>query len=437
MAKSRLISYQELMARYYPDDERAARVVTFQVTEACNLSCSYCYQTCKSSKRMSFNTAKRLMDYLLSDQSDYINTKNTLAVILDFIGGEPLLEIDLIDQICDYWLARCIELEHPWAYHYQISMCSNGVLYFDERVQAFLCKHHGHVGFSISIDGDERLHDSCRVFPDGSGSYGIASRAAEHYMENFGELGSKITICPENLPYLSQAIQYFVNMGYRDINANCVFENVWDISHARLFYHQMKRLADYLLDGDLYKEVDCSLLHERFFRAIDPDNNQNWCGGTGAMLACDPDGNLYPCLRYMPSSLGGQQEPYIIGTVDTGIGDTACHRDCIACLNAVTRRSQSTDECFGCPIAAGCAWCSAYNYQVFGTPDKRATFICDMHKARALANVYYWNRVYQKRGEAKVMENHCPREWALEIITREELKMLDVLVEQNRKELQR
>ena len=89
MAKSRLISYQELMARYYPDDERAARVVTFQVTEACNLSCSYCYQTCKSSKRMSFDTAKRLVDYLLSDQSDYINTKNTLAVILDFIGGEP------------------------------------------------------------------------------------------------------------------------------------------------------------------------------------------------------------------------------------------------------------------------------------------------------------------------------------------------------------
>lgn len=435
MAKTKLRPYQDLMQICYPGDSRVTRTVTFQVTEACNLACTYCYQNCKSNKRMSFETAKKFVDYLLLDESDYINMANTKAVVLDFIGGEPLLEVDLIDRICDYWLAQCIELHHPWATRYHLSICSNGVLYFDERVQALLRKHRQNLGLAISIDGDERLHDSCRVFPDGRGSYEIAAKAAEHYMENFGELGSKITICPANLPYLSQAVQHFIDVGYKEINANCVFEDIWNTSHARLLYQQMRQLADYLLDNSLYDEIYCSLFEEHFFAPLPETENNNWCGGTGAMLACDPDGNLYPCLRYMPSSLGGQQEPYIIGTVDTGIGDTACHRDCIACLNAVTRRSQSTDECFGCPIAAGCAWCSAYNYQVFGTPDKRATFICDMHKARALANVYYWNRVYQKRGEAKVMENHCPREWALEIITREELKMLDVLVEQNRKEL--
>lgn len=432
---ARVIAYQDIMGIFYPDDKRITRTITFQVTEACNLQCTYCYQICKSNKRMDLAVAKKFVDYLLSDKSDYVNSGNTKAIILDFIGGEPLLEIDLIDAICDYWLSRCIELHHPWATQYMISACSNGVLYFDEKVQAFIKKHKGHLSLSISIDGDKALHDKCRIFPDGTGSYDAASSAAKHYMENFGQLGSKITICPENLPYLSQAVQHFIDLGYRDINANCVFENVWNISHARLLYYQMKQLADYLLDSNLYDEVECSLFQASFFHPLSPEENQNWCGGTGAMLACDPDGNLYPCLRYMPSSLGGQQEPYIIGTVDTGIGDTACRRDCIACLNAVTRRSQSTDECFGCPIAAGCAWCSAYNYQVFGTPDKRATFICDMHKARALANVYYWNRVYQKRGEAKVMENHCPREWALEIITREELKMLDILVEQNRKEM--
>ncbi len=430
-------SYQDFVDMLYPTDKRSTRSVTLQVTEACNLQCTYCYQTHKSNKRMSFETAKKFVDYLLSDKSDYINTGNTKAITLDFIGGEPLLEIDLIDRICDYWLERCIELRHPWAVNHMFSMCSNGVLYFDERVQAFLRKHQGRVSFSISIDGDKTLHDQCRVFPDGSGSYDIAAAAAEHYMEHYGELGSKITICPENLPYLAKAVQHFIGMGYWEISANCVFEDVWSTKDARLLYRQMRELADYLLEHRLYDRVDCTLFRERFFHPLDAEDNQNWCGGTGAMLACDPDGNLYPCLRYMPSSLGGQQEPYIIGTVDTGIGDTACHRDCIACLNAVTRRSQSTDECFSCPIAAGCAWCSAYNYQVFGTPDKRATFICDMHKARALANVYYWNRVYQKRGEAKVMENHCPREWALEIITREELKMLDVLVEQNRKEMEK
>jgi len=421
------------MGFFYPDDTRATRVITFQVTEACNLQCTYCYQTCKSGKRMSLETAKKFVDYLLSDEGDYINTGNTKAIVLDFIGGEPLLEIDLIDRICDYWLERCIELHHPWGCNYQLSICSNGVLYFDEQVQTFLRKHRGKVGFAISIDGDKALHDRCRVFPDGSGSYDIAAAAAQHYMAHYGVLGSKITICPENLPYLSQAIQHFIDMDYRDIAANCVFEDVWSIKDARLLYQQMKELADFLVDTRLYSEVDCSLFSERFFRPLPEEENQNWCGGTGAMLACDPDGNLYPCLRYMPSSLGGKREPYIIGTVDTGVGATGCQRDCIACLNAVTRRSQSTDECFTCPIAAGCAWCSAYNYQVFGTPDKRATYICDMHKARALANVYYYNKLYQARGEAKVMENYCPREWALEIVTREELGMLQALVEQNRR----
>lgn len=75
------------------------------------------------------------------------------------------------------------------------------------------------------------------------------------------------------------------------------------------------------------------------------------------MLACSPDGILYPCLRYMPSSVGQDREEYVtIGTVETGIDQTVLND-----MRQVTRRSQSTDECFYCPIAQGCAWCSAYN----------------------------------------------------------------------------
>lgn len=77
------------------------------------------------------------------------------------------------------------------------------------------------------------------------------------------------------------------------------------------------------------------------------------CGGTGLMLACDPDGKLYPCLRYMPSSVGRDRDDYVtMGTVETGID-----REKLADMQKVTRRSQSTDECFYCPIAKGCAWC--------------------------------------------------------------------------------
>lgn len=142
------------------------------------------------------------------------------------------------------------------------------------------------------------------------------------------------------------------------------------------------------------------------------------------MLAVDPAGIIYPCLRYMESSLGNQQEPYSIGDVDSGICQTECDRCRVECLKKIDRRTQSTDECFNCPIAEGCSWCTAYNYQIFGTPDARATYICIMHKARALANAYFWNRYYKKNKINKRMKLYIPKEWALEIITEKEWNLL-------------
>ena len=149
------------------------------------------------------------------------------------------------------------------------------------------------------------------------------------------------------------------------------------------------------------------------------------------MLSMDPDGYLYPCIRYMESSLGTEVKPLRIGHVDIGIAQTECDKKCVDCLNAIDRRTQSTDECFYCPIAAGCSWCSAYNYQENGTPDKRVTYSCDMHKARALANVYFWNIYYLKHNPNKVFEMMCPKEWALEIIDEDEYSMLCKLAERN------
>lgn len=142
------------------------------------------------------------------------------------------------------------------------------------------------------------------------------------------------------------------------------------------------------------------------------------------MLAVDPAGIIYPCLRYMESSLGNQQEPYSIGDVDHGICQTECDRCRVERLKKIDRRTQSTDECFNCTIAEGCSWCTAYNYQIFGTPDARATYICIMHKARALANAYFWNRYYRKNKINKRMKLYIPKEWALDIITEKEWNLL-------------
>ena len=199
--------------------------------------------------------------------------------------------------------------------------------------------------------------------------------------------------------------------------------------HATVLYDQLKKLADYILEHNLDMENDyyISLFEENFFHPKQPDDLENWCGGNGVMLAVDPDGIIYPCLRYMESSLAGQQEPYSIGDVNTGICQCECHKCRVECLKKINRRTQSTDECFNCPVAEGCSWCTAYNYQVFGTPDARATYICNMHKARALGNIYFWNNYYKKHGIDKHMENHVPEKWALDIITQAEWNMLNRL----------
>ena len=97
------MQYNEFINKLYFNNNigiKQTRNITFVVTENCNLKCTYCYETHKTHKNMSFNTAKRIVDYLfeLYDQNNktaFIN-KNTTALELEFIGGEPLLEIDLI-----------------------------------------------------------------------------------------------------------------------------------------------------------------------------------------------------------------------------------------------------------------------------------------------------------------------------------------------------
>ena len=148
------------------------------------------------------------------------------------------------------------------------------------------------------------------------------------------------------------------------------------------------------------------------------------------MLAFDPNGVAYPCLRYMPSSLGKDIPPITIGNLKDGILQTDKDKKTKHFLDSITRKSQSTPNCFYCPIASGCAWCSAWNYQENGTPDCRSINICNMHKARSLANVYFWNKYYIKNKINEIFYMHLPKEECLNFIDENEYNMLVNLIEQ-------
>lgn len=438
MKKKNDISYNDFISNLYWDcehplgeTENLTRNVTFQVTDDCPMSCSYCYQVHKGHRKMSKEVAKQGVDLLFhmyeENNSPFINRK-TKAIILDFIGGEPLMAIDIIDYICTYFVQKCLELDHPWLYTWRASMTSNGALYFEPKVQEFLHKFKGFISFSITLDGPKEIHDSCRVYHDGRGNFDDAYAAMKHFNSHYyEELGTKVTIAPENIKDLNKIVDFFINEGMLTINANCVYEAKWTEKEAQILYHEMKVMADKLLICEKQgKDVTVSLFTEILGRPMLSYDNSNWCGGTGAMLAFDPDGIAYPCLRYMKSSLGDDAPPIVIGSVD-GIFETEEHKNIKEYLDSITRKSQSTDECFYCPIAQGCAWCSAWNYQETGSVNKRSTNICIMHKARVLANVYYWNKKYIMEEREKRMPIYLPREEALKIIDADEYDKLLLL----------
>ncbi|WP_055667269.1 radical SAM peptide maturase, CXXX-repeat target family [Desnuesiella massiliensis] len=429
--------YQDMIGRLYKllyikNEDKLAKTITFQVTDDCQLRCKYCYQQNKGKNRMSFETGKKLIDLLFDSQSlntEYINSDKNPGIVLEFIGGEPLLEIELIDNLVEYFKFKAISLKHIWAKTYMISLISNGVNYFQPKVQEFIKKNLNKLSFSLSIDGNKQLHDSCRVFPNGEGSYEIVIKAFQHFKENYGNIGTKMTLSPENVQHTFDAVINLINIGYKDIFSNCVFEKGWNVQHSKIFYNELKKISDYIIENELYSKIYLSLFETNISMPMSNEDNENWCGGTGNMLACSPNGNLYPCLRYMESSLGTGVPPIVIGDVDNGIAYNETQKCKICELKCITRKSQSTVECFNCPIAKGCAWCSAYNYQIFGTVSKRATFICIMHKARTLANIYHWNRLFRKHNIDNRFEMHIPKEWALEIISNEEYEMLKELAQ--------
>ena len=409
-------SYNDAIAKAYPElfiekeqdkigcgNDRTVFVhsFTFQTSERCSLNCTYCYQFNKSGMRMKFETAKKFIDNLLIDKYSYINKFNSPAIIIEFIGGEPLLEINLTRQIYEYFLKRCYELNHPWFKLHRVSICSNGLQYFDQDVQNFFKDYSENISFNISID--------------------VA--ALKHYTEHYvNERNSKMTLAPSNIKYLFESVVDFIKNGMTVINLNCVFEEGWNQETARTEYFQLKRLADYLVSNDL-ENLYISIFRDRQENIHEKSYDGNFCGGLGSMLSLRPNGVFYPCIRYMPTSVGSKVQDLNLGNVNDGMIGREEGSKVLEMMDKITRRSQSNDICFNCPIGNNCANCSALGHTVFGTPEKRTTFTCIQMIAEALANVYYWNLVNIKHPEYElgVRKNTVPEEWAKLVLTDDEL----------------
>ena len=423
----RLPNYNDFIHRLYPGvtDRSLVREVTFQVTNQCNLRCDYCYEHHKGTESMSLETGKRIVDLLIrmweEDKPGGFISKKTKTVILDFIGGEPLLEAPLISDICDYFFKQCALKGCTLASGARISISTNGQNYFEPQVQAFVKRFAPFLSLNVSIDGHKALHDAHRVDAAGNGSFDKAIKAY-HAAAGLGGKQTKMTFVPSSFPQMSEAILFMLEQSPDFIAANYAYEPIYTPQDARVLYDQLKIVSDHLIATK--RVIACSILDHNIGYPVAKEDDKNYCGGSGGMLAFDTQGKAYPCLRYCPISIGKEKaEKICIGDMQ-GIYNTPHTAKIRDYLDAITLSSQSTPECINCPVGVGCGWCSAYNYQCTGTPDKRVTYICPMHKARVLANAYYWNNLYRKRGDTARYRLDIPDAWALEIIPYAELSML-------------
>lgn len=366
--------------------------ITFIVTKDCQLACKYCYLVGKNEKeRMPWEVAKAAIDYVLSHENDF----KEKSVIWDFIGGEPFLEIDLIDTICDYIKSEMYRLNHHWFNSYRFSFSTNGINYDSQKVQDFIEKNREHLSIGITIDGTKKKHDLNRIWKGEGperGSYDDVVRNIPLWLSQFNNGATKVTISSADIPYICESVLHLYSLGIHEVNINCVFEDVWKDGDDELFFEQLKMLADAIIENGYYTDYACSFFTEHIGKPLDCQlNNQNWCGA-GKMLAVDAAGNFYPCTRFAQYSLR-TKKAWIIGNIRDGIDQNKLRP-----FLTLDRCTQSTQECIDCEVAEGCAWCQGENYDAADTPTiyQRATAICKMHKARVRANNYYWNKLYHK-----------------------------------------
>lgn len=382
-------------------EDGLSKTITFIVTKDCQLACKYCYLVGKNTQeRMCWEVAKAAIDYILAREDQFAEK----SVIWDFIGGEPFLEIDLIDKICDYIKLEMYRLNHHWFNSYRFSFSTNGINYDSEKVQNFIAKNHSHLSVGITIDGTEVKHDLNRIWKGTSperGSYKDVVKNIPLWLKQFPEASTKVTVSSADIPFIKESVLHLYSLGIHDVNINCVFEDVWKDGDDLLFEQQLIELADIIIDKEYYRNYSCSFFLEHIGKPLDKElDNQNWCG-SGKMLAIDAAGNFYPCTRFAQYSLR-EKEARIIGNIRDGIDSNKLRP-----FLSLDRCTQSRSECIDCEIASGCAWCQGENYDAADTDTiyQRSIAICKMHKARVRANNYYWNKLFHKLKQEELKEN--------------------------------
>lgn len=334
---------------------------TLCVTHNCNLNCLYCYQNHDSNSRMSFETAKKSIDWIL----DNIPEKEE-AMTLNFIGGEPLLEYELLKQIYSYVEKKRGNVKVVYF------ATTNGTVLTTEMKRWFV-EHKDRFVLGLSLDGRPETHNYNR-------SNSFKDIDVQFFLENWPEQGVKMTLSEFSLNNLAENIIFLHELGFKHIDGVNLYEGDFDWGkeeYIKILVPQLKKLVDYYVNNPILT------LNQMFSKKLElctfeMHEKKKSCGIGQKTIFFDTDGKKYPCSFLTPMTFG-EEELESAKNIDYEEVDNFIDKDCI-------------DTCYLYPV---CPNCSAANYlktKTFNTRDKNkckinkliALFIADLHSKRIL-----------------------------------------------------
>ena len=336
--------------------EKTAGVVKalcLHIAHTCNLNCSYCFASQGkyhgARAVMSCEVGKRALDFLMENSG----TRRNLEV--DFFGGEPLMNFDVVKQLVAY--ARSVEKEK--GKNFRFTLTTNGVL-IDDDVIDFANRECSNV--VLSLDGRKEIHDRFRVDFAGNGSF---DRIVPKFQDLVAKRGGKGyymrgTFTHANPDFLKD-IQVMLDLGFNELSMEPVVCAEGDPAELtaedmEIVKDQYEKLAELMLQRD--KEgKPFTFYHYMIDLTGGPCiyKRISGCGSGTEYMAVTPWGDLYPCHQFVG------EEKFKLGDVWNGVSNTAVREEFAAC-NVYAR-----PECRKCWARLYCSGgCAANAYHATG-----------------------------------------------------------------------
>ena len=330
------------------------KALCLHVAHTCNLNCAYCFasQGKYHGERavMPFAVGKQALDFLVANSGKRRNLE------VDFFGGEPLMNFDVVKQLVAY--ARSIEKEHNK--NFRFTLTTNGVL-IDQDVIDFANREMSNV--VLSLDGRKQIHDRFRVDYAGNGSW---ERVVPKFQQLVQARGGKNyymrgTFTHANPDFVND-IRQMLDLGFTELSMEPVVCAPGDPSELTqddldVVMEQYEELARLMLERDR-EGRPFTFYHYMIDLAGGPCiyKRISGCGSGTEYMAVTPWGDLYPCHQFVG------EEAFKLGNIYDGVTNTDMVEQFAGC-NVYAR-----PQCCDCWARLYCSGgCSANAYHATGS----------------------------------------------------------------------